>query len=76
MRTLTCPKCSKVQGNGRFCLDFHAGNLQRLLKVIELSMLVPKEYAGSVIRIVQVDNKKLLVDEMIIFANATQGVIK
>lgn len=56
-------------------LEFDAGNMQRLLNVLEINLLVPKEHASKIINITY-DNKKGLVDEMILFAKATQGVIK
>lgn len=54
-------------------LDFHAGNMQRLLAVIEMNIIIPKLYAGTIVRINKIDDKKLLADEMIIFAKATKG---
>lgn len=54
-------------------LDFHAGNMQRLLKVIDVNIVVPKSYAGHIIKINRLDDKKLLANDVILFAKATNG---
>jgi len=45
-------------------LQFHAGNMQRLLKIVEINMLVPPTYAGKIITLT-FRNEKGLMDEII-----------